>query len=618
MPENDKPNGPAKSFMTAGPTLHYRHRNVRRCWLLATAVYFVTCLFWSKILTGTALQLGLSGLADSNSWYLGRFIISPLSIYEYPWQIFVLGVVMGIIAVVPVLVSQLLSFRYSLVMILCAVFIANLPLFAGFVLISALAVACRPLRFRSRFIAIALCMTPQLIYWAFFGSCRSVDPIRWGFSFGPWICAWLTGLAIAGAVIGIGHYTRYRPGLIWSICGLFLALALLAFQSNISFAELDYQLYIAGNNPEELRQFHDHDMTDVIDDAIRHPGTKRFLDGLFYPTEPILLRERLKAEIQRQLGYDRWPKWFNIPYELNYQAKRQWLLDQYAIFINKRSTSKRMPTALYYKAMLNEYSPDILLFGQTEVLRFYTDYPHHETLPIWYQLYDEFPQSPEALEARRRVAMHMAGQGKFEKATELCEVAAILLEMRLKLSARKKTAESTLLTVFASPAETVMTEFKLRDLLGKLNRLKLLVGPQNHSNDEACKKRLARFVILNPHRMDYAGKLNELLAETTENDPLRDNIMLARIMLIADSQLRSRQLEDMSEKFPDTDGGLQALYELGMLKVQLWKDPQTSPQDKNVHLANARKILTDFTSRYPKSIFSSQARKMLASLPETK
>jgi hypothetical protein len=42
----------SKSFMAVGPTLHYSHENVQRCWLLAVVAFGLTCLFWSKIIGG--------------------------------------------------------------------------------------------------------------------------------------------------------------------------------------------------------------------------------------------------------------------------------------------------------------------------------------------------------------------------------------------------------------------------------------------------------------------------------------------------------------------------------------------------------------------------------------
>ncbi|MHC4344698.1 MAG: hypothetical protein ACYSUP_08445, partial [Planctomycetota bacterium] len=216
---------------------------------------------------------------------------------------------MGILAIVPVLVSQLMSFAYSLPFILAVAFLANLPGFAGCLLISCFAAACRPLRFRSRFTAIALCTAPQLLYWGYFGSAKGVEPISWGFSFAPWICAWVIGLGIAGLVLGIGHFTRYRPGLVGAFAAIFLILAGVTFEVRIGFDELDYQLYVAGNNPEDVTQFHDHSITQALDQTIKDPAVRRYLAGFFYPTDPIPLRAELKSEIQAQLNLGRWPSW---------------------------------------------------------------------------------------------------------------------------------------------------------------------------------------------------------------------------------------------------------------------------------------------------------------------
>ena len=127
--------------------------------------------------------------------------------------------------------------------------------------------------------------------------------------------------------------------------------------NHIGFDELDYQLYVAKNNPESVPEFHDHSITDALDNTLTSPAVKRYLVGFFYPTEPIQLRAELKAEIQNQLSHDRWPSWFIIPEQLKYQIKRQSLLEQYDLFINLRPKSRRMPIALYYKAMLSRVQP---------------------------------------------------------------------------------------------------------------------------------------------------------------------------------------------------------------------------------------------------------------------
>ena len=604
----------SKSFMTVGPTLHYSHSNVLRCWLLAVAVVGVSCLFWSKIVTGLFWSFNLRTITSLEFWHLGRWVVTGVSIFEYPWQILVLGLLMGILAIVPVLTSQLNSFSYSWPFILAVVFLANLPGFAVFLLVSCVAAACRPLRFRSRFIAIALCTAPQLLYWGYFGGAVGVEPIKLGFSFTPWICAWLVGLAIAGLVLGVGHFTRYRPGLVWIFTSVVLLTAFSLFEVKIGFAELDYQLYVAENNPERTSEFHDHSITEALDETITNPAVRKYLARFFYPTEPIPLRSELKKEIQIKLSPGRWPSWFIVPAELNYQAKKQWLFEQYDLFISRRSRSSRTPIALYYKALLSEYNPDYNILGQKEVLHFYSDYPHRETLPIWYKLYDEFGQSGEALEARWRIAMHLAGQGRFEQADELIAEAQDMVAERLKLLKKEQMQSETFFGPFRPPADSAMTVFKLTELQRKLNQLHNLISLENRTDKAASVGRLAKFVMLNPHSPRFGRELDELLEQTGDNDPLRDNILLAQIKLVADEQLRAEKLSELHAKFWETDGGMLALYELGRLKMGSYQG-ELNLEQKKKYLADARATLTSFINLYPNSFCAEQAKKNLDDLP---
>lgn len=615
--ESEKiPKKAPKSFMTEGPTLHYSHKNVQRCWLLALTVFVVSCLFWSKILTGSFWSFNFQAFSSVKHWYLSSAVTTGVGIFEYPWQILVLGLLMGILGIVPILISQLMNFSHSLPFILSVAFLANLPGFAISLFVSCIAAACRPLRFRSRFTAIALCTAPQLLYWGYFGLARAVEPIKWGFSFTPWISAWLSCLAIAGVVLAVGHFTRYKPGLVWITSSVILAASIIVFEVTIGFDELDYQLYIAKNNPEQTSEFRDHSITEALDKTITNPAIRKYLAGFFYPTEPIPLRTELKKEIQIQLSHDRWPHWFIVPKELDYQVKKQWLFEQYDLFINSRFTSRRMPIALYYKAFLSEYSPDIILLGQKEILHFYSDHPFERASQIWYRLYSQFSDSPESLEARWRIAKHWAGQGRFQQADELLIETQIKLGKQLELLEKQQPRSATFLSLFRPPADSVMTASKLSQLQRELNHLRNLISSENRTEKAESEKRLARFVMLNTHAFDYRWHLDELLELISEKDPLRDNILLAKTKLIADEMLRAEKFNELHKKFQNTDGGMQALYELALLKISLWRQQdQANSEQKREYLADARATLTEFVKLYPGSFCAEQAKKNLDNLP---
>ena len=58
------------------------------------------------------------------------------------------------------------------------------------------------------------------------------------------------------------------------------------------------------------------------------------------------------------------------------------------------------------------------------------------------------------------------------------------------------------------------------------------------------------------------------------------------------------------------------MYELGLLKVGLWKDAKTEENLKQLYLGEARGLMEDFISFYPQSIYSEQVKKILKDLPE--
>jgi hypothetical protein len=129
-------------------------------------------------------------------------------------------------------------------------------------------------------------------------------------------------------------------------------------------------------------------------------------------------------------------------------------------------------------------------------------------------------------------------------------------------------------------------------------------------------KRLAKFVKLNPHASVYVAELKDLQRGTGPNDPLGDNILLAEAKLTADEQLRAEKLAELHGKFQDTDGGMQALYELGLLKIGLWRQQsESNPEQKKKALTEARATLTRFIRLYPDSFCAEQVKENLENLP---
>jgi len=613
----------SKSLITAGPTLHYSHANVNSCYFLAVCVYYAAAVFCAKLLTGRLISF-LGPL------YLEKFILSPLSIFEYPAQIFVLGLLVGIFIAVPILASQLMSFKYSTLFILMLSFIAGLPALAVCVLIGAFAAALRPLRFRSRYIAFVLCTSPVFVYFALFGGAKNTDSIRWALSYTPWFYGLFNALLIAAIVLVIGHFTRYRPSLIWSIAACFLIATIIVFHNTINLSELDYQLYIAKNNPETVQEFQDHSITAALDRTVTSPESRSYFQPPFYPVEPIALRTALKKEIQNRLMHDRWPEWFYVPPELRYQEKKQQLLKLYdnfinppkqwwkpafihRVFLNSRVRVKRMLIALYYKAMLSELSPELNILVEKEMLHFYNDYPHKENLPIWHRLFFEYPDSTESIEARWRRAVHLAGMEQFSSARQLIDQGLVMIKNESAAAAGASADETE--RIFRKPQTTVITEFDLKKIKRKLRYLRNLISSENLGSDEKTAHLLAQFILLNPHDQFFRLQLDNLLAQATDKSPIADNILLSQIMLTPDLVLRQQRLGQLAKNYAETDGGIQAKFEQACLKLAIWKEHGLSEAEKERYLTEARNDLEDFLKNHPDSIFAEQAREKLSAMP---
>ena len=103
-------------------------------------------------------------------------------------------------------------------------------------------------------------------------------------------------------------------------------------------------------------------------------------------------------------------------------------------------------------------------------------------------------------------------------------------------------------------------------------------------------------------------------SQLEDKDRLRDNILLAQAKLLPDEVLRAEKLSQLHKEFGKTDGGMLALYELGLLKIGLYQAEQ-GPEQKKQYLTDARATLESFIKLYPASYCAGQVQKNLDGLP---
>ena len=91
---------------------------------------------------------------------------------------------------------------------------------------------------------------------------------------------------------------------------------------------------------------------------------------------------------------------------------------------------------------------------------------------------------------------------------------------------------------------------------------------------------------------------------------------LAKAMVTPDPAKRAEALTSLHKQFPGTDGGIRAQYELGVLRVGLWKDKQAPEEQRTANLRQARAILSGFMSDWPDSLLAAPAQELRDSLPK--
>jgi hypothetical protein len=146
--------------------------------------------------------------------------------------------------------------------------------------------------------------------------------------------------------------------------------------------------------------------------------------------------------------------------------------------------------------------------------------------------------------------------------------------------------------------------------------LRELISDENLGQKKDSPKLLATFVMLNLHDLQYSERLDSLIAKISKTHPLYDNITLEKIRLIPDDQLRAKRLEKQYKTFKDRDGGIQALYDLALLRISMWRQQEEgSAEIKKELLLNARKTLDQFIEMYPDNFRTEQAKETLNKIP---
>lgn len=612
-------------LLTDGATMEYAGSVRAVFWGINLLLYILLNMFYLRVQTGEWLQLEGPYISES----LIPNLLSPLNIFEFPSFIIVMGLVMGLICTVPILIAQLYNFLYSIPFLFSVFFVGHNPVLTLCLLVSCGSVSFKPMRFKSKFVSVLLALAPPVLYWILFsGENPEQDVLRWAVLYSPWGLAFVVCVVIFGIVLTIGHFLRYRPGILLPIFGLVLAGTVMLFRSEIGMDERDFQAEVYRYSPGQVVEFQNRSIKGLLE-AESAERQKQY---------PYLSTELLMRQLQMEWRWafsSRMSSMLNGQEELsegnpisparNEAVKFAWTkltcLVHIENFIITHGEDKKAADAQYYKALLIDLKVDTKSLRDEDMLRFYHDVPSSYSKSTWREILDKFGDFEVGIEARHRLARFMAGRKpqktsdtyKFDEALVLLEKAQELCRKTLRL--REQTSETysfwmnQLGTIFKRPAPTISDE-ELKELKIRIGKLMVLIDKENRTGHLRHEERLAQFVGLDRHQLHYESKLKELMLEAPQPDPLQDNIELALAMLVKDPDEKIAKLTKLTNQYPNSDGGIEAMLELAEALLEQ-RSRSEHRGDQEHLLEKSQELLQKVAALGDKSFYGEYAQEVL-------
>ncbi|MFC1782608.1 tol-pal system YbgF family protein [Planctomycetota bacterium] len=616
-----------KRWFSDGPAMSFSARYRAASWLANLVLYALLNMFYLRMQTGFWVPWQSPGISE----LLIDQLLSPPNIFYFPTQIIVIALVMALLCAVPIIIAQFYNLLYAVPFVLAVLFLGQNQVLSLCLFVSCAAVSFDPFRFKSKFVAAVMCLLPEILYCILFsGPNPEQDALRWAVLYAPWSLAFLVCVIIIGIVIAIGHFVRYRPGVLMPIFGLFLAGSVLLFHLTIGMQERDFQDQVYSNNPDQIAAFQNRNIIPLLEKEL----AQRLKNEPFLETETVrdqIRRDWRQAFLMTRMGFP-----LGIGYStpataevLNISQAQVEAIDQLDNFINNCSAQdKRLPDAHYYKALLIDISVDLRALRDEDFLRFSYEIPRALSETSWRNILKQFPDSPVSIEARWRLARLWAAQKprnslepyRFDQALELLEQAwrrcNELIQQRTQTAAQESFSHSFLGEIFRRPPPPLTNE-QLASLQLRIGRLMTLINIENRSGLGPNRQRLAEFVGLDKLNLNYEARLKELLLESPQPDPLIDNIELALVMLTKDTEEKKRLLEDLARRYEDHDGGVEAMLELAQIYRENY-DRSDYPSDRDVLRSRSAELLQKIITLRPDDFLGQYAQKLLEELPPVK
>lgn len=535
------------------------------------------------------------------------FLLRPIPVDQVPIMMVIVGLVLASMTAIPILVSMLYRFPFSLIFTAIIGFVALFPWLAITITFCCFLARWRPLRFNFRFATALLSLLPVLVYYALATrdaqALEHLTPVEMAKLYLPWVFALIAACTVMGIVLAIARLVNDRPGAIAPLMAVMFFLPIAIFEVKVGRDELYYRLVEREFGPGSTTNFVDH-----IDasQTVERIATKRLEEARDNQVSQAAMEEQVRLILQLQFNSIRAEWQAEVDYsEEAFATQQHDAMTDCDRFLAKYPHSRYCPNVLYLKGRALDMRIDREFFRRKGIIRHYEDFPNMASRKAWERLATDYPDSPLASVALYRLAVLRVRSGDVDGAVEALER---LIEQfgKNRSQSTQRDQRATLWTLLARrPASSSLGVVPSQVVMQGRKLLLLLEANRDPQQRDLALQELMK---LDPRDPRYLRNLRDLLADIDTKYPLtllRDNLEVLIAMAEPSHSLRIKALEGCVQKLaadPQSDAHPQAQYELGLA------------YKADNRMAEARAVLDAIVTMNPDSPWAVEAERQLAEM----
>jgi len=548
-------------------------------------------IFWLR--NAKILDFSWQSYASTYHKTLIDMMIFPLNVQDTPVLIPIVGMLLAVIIIVPILISQLFGFRYSIIFAAEVLLIGHLPVLSLFL------VACSFIAGTSRhwlpfkFGVAILSLLPIAVYFHVAThdapelQLKAIDPTLLN---APWLLAFLAAAGIAAAVLTLAKIFKYRPGGILLSMIPFFAIPGILFHYYIGADQLECRLLA---NRYRSDRWANRPSIDITQRVFREAVSRWQLYKIHDLQAIMELATEVFPTVAHQLAYD----------------LRVRIILACEDFQHKYPRSRFVSNELYIQAMAEDLRFDHRLLSEDWRVKFHTDLVSPISAPLWQRLIDAFPDSIYAQPARLRLAILRIRKGQVASAETILHE---LMNRMPKPPGAQQTQPARTggwRLVFAKPQHADIPLVDPTEIARKAEELLELIE-HNADDPKFGNTPLAELLKLDRHHQDWGKNLLDL-AIKYPGSKLHDNLIVMHTLTRSDPRALQQELRRHVKRFRGQDAGVLALFEL----AQVTRELALADMDEQAD-AQARDLYRRLIQEYPTHSLARQAAEELARLAD--